>query len=641
VAGETVSLQLINYGEDILKQLLGLLENSPEELSATDRDRLECARTAVFDLFDLARTALLKASATSSSAGTLPEIQAPAPDSRELMPADAVENAVEPPRARGRILLAAIDPEIRAYVHQLLVSQFDVDMVQNGAAALAHIHEHRPDLLLLGVRLQRVDGFELLRAISEDPGLADLPVILLSANISENARLAGLQSGATGYLVKPFSAVELAARAARAIEARHAAREALAAERRMTERLSALASASLAFQRVEPLPQLLDLITYTAASLISAHQSLSFVVSAPDWERSLRATWLSDKYAAYRSFSAQPAGNGIYAMVCESNRPVRLTQAELEAHPRFHGFGEYAGKHPPMRGWLAAPLTTAEGRNIGLMQLSDKLEGDFTEDDEAVLVQLAQIAASAIETSDLLNRLHQTASELSAAAVTKDQMLGLVSHELRTPLTTLRGNASALRRHGAQIASEERESALVDIEHDPERLAGIVDNMLTLARMDSGFEAELEPLLLRRIMESAISDFGRYTGHAVQLKVPVDLAPVLGKEQYIHQVLINLLTNAVKYGGNTGPIEVELTCAGDTATVSVADRGRGMSEETISHLWEPFFRAQEFQDKKPGIGLGLPVCKRLMEAQHGKIWAEQRPGGGSIFFFSLPIVREG
>jgi signal transduction histidine kinase len=66
-----------------------------------------------------------------------------------------------------------------------------------------------------------------------------------------------------------------------------------------------------------------------------------------------------------------------------------------------------------------------------------------------------------------------------------------------------------------------------------------------------------------------------------------------------------------------------------------------MSEETISHLWEPFFRAQEFQDKKPGIGLGLPVCKRLMEAQHGKIWAEQRPGGGSIFFFSLPIVREG
>ena len=100
-------------------------------------------------------------------------------------------------------------------------------------------------------------------------------------------------------------------------------------------------------------------------------------------------------------------GSGIRALVCETNRPLRMTQAELEAHPRWRGFGHYAGKHPPMRGWLAVPLTARDGKNIGLLQLSDKYEGEFTQQDEYVALELAQLASSAIENSRLIEEVSQ------------------------------------------------------------------------------------------------------------------------------------------------------------------------------------------------------------------------------------------
>ena len=126
------------------------------------------------------------------------------------------------------------------------------------------------------------------------------------------------------------------------------------------------------------------------------------------------------------SYDEVTDGSGIYAWVCEGNRTVRMTQTELEAHPRWRGFGEHAPEHPPMRGWLAAALTGSDGRNLGLIQLSDKIEGEFDEADESILVQLAQFAASAIERAtaeeerrrgeEALRRLNETLEERSRRA---------------------------------------------------------------------------------------------------------------------------------------------------------------------------------------------------------------------------------
>ncbi|WP_337134803.1 GAF domain-containing protein, partial [Staphylococcus aureus] len=90
-----------------------------------------------------------------------------------------------------------------------------------------------------------------------------------------------------------------------------------------------------------------------------------------NWAQAITAVSLSDKYARWRTYDVQPDGSGIYAEVCRTNRPMRLTQAELESHPLWRGFGAHAAEHPPLQGWLAAPFVGRDGRNIGLLQLSD------------------------------------------------------------------------------------------------------------------------------------------------------------------------------------------------------------------------------------------------------------------------------
>ncbi|KYF84200.1 hypothetical protein BE17_52450 [Sorangium cellulosum] len=176
---------------------------------------------------------------------------------------------------------------------------------------------------------------------------------------------------------------------------------ALRDEQRRSEQLRGLAEASLAVNSAPSLDRMLAEITERARSLIGAHQSVISMTDDQNWAQAINAVSLSDKYAAYRGYEARTTGGGIYTLVCEQNRPLRMTQAELEAHPAWRGFSGEAPRHPPMRGWLAAPLVGRDGRNLGLIQLSDKVEGEFTGDDESILVQLAQLASVAIENARL------------------------------------------------------------------------------------------------------------------------------------------------------------------------------------------------------------------------------------------------
>src|SRR5690606_37403879 len=120
-----------------------------------------------------------------------------------------------------------------------------------------------------------------------------------------------------------------------------------------------------------------------------------------DWTQSINAVSLSDKYAAYRNYGSKRDGSGIYAEVCRNNQTIRLTQEELEQHPAWKGFGLHAHEHPPMRGWLAVPLIDHSGKTLGLIQASDKVIGEFTAEDEAILNQLAATASVGIQNARL------------------------------------------------------------------------------------------------------------------------------------------------------------------------------------------------------------------------------------------------
>ncbi|MFH9982115.1 SpoIIE family protein phosphatase [Streptomyces sp. NPDC017179] len=187
-------------------------------------------------------------------------------------------------------------------------------------------------------------------------------------------------------------------------------------EHRRSQQLQDLARASLRINAAPSLDYALQTVTEEARALVGTHQSVTSMTTNLRWAQAINAVSLSDNYGEYRFFDAPPAGEGIYVLVCRDNRPMRMTQDELEAHPAWRGFGSYAPVHPPMRGWLAVPLIATDGRNLGLIQLSDKTDGgEFTADDEAVLVQLAQLASASIEKAAALENQYEIARTLQSS----------------------------------------------------------------------------------------------------------------------------------------------------------------------------------------------------------------------------------
>jgi GAF domain-containing protein len=128
-----------------------------------------------------------------------------------------------------------------------------------------------------------------------------------------------------------------------------------------------------------------------------AHQAAATQMINGDWSQARKYFSLSPKYAAWADYNTPATGFGIHAYIAKVNKPIRLTQAELEAHPEWRSFGTERDKRPPMRGGLAAPLIGSDGLNYGFMQASDRIEGDFTAEDEAALLRLASLTSTALD----------------------------------------------------------------------------------------------------------------------------------------------------------------------------------------------------------------------------------------------------
>ncbi|HEU0152458.1 MAG TPA: PAS domain S-box protein [Arenimonas sp.] len=180
--------------------------------------------------------------------------------------------------------------------------------------------------------------------------------------------------------------------------------DALDAAENNSRQLRRLSDSAIRLNRDLREEALYPLLADMARDILGAHQAVASVGMGGK-KHQIHAVSLSEKYARWRDYATPADNSGIYAVVAETNQPMRLTQAELEAHPRWRGFGPHAKDHPPMRGWLAVPLVDSAGQNMGLLQLSDKQRGEFTEDDQLVAMQFAQMASIAIERARLIDRL--------------------------------------------------------------------------------------------------------------------------------------------------------------------------------------------------------------------------------------------
>ncbi len=242
---------------------------------------------------------------------------------------------------------------------------------------------------------------------------------------------------------------------------------------------------------------------------------------------------------------------------------------------------------------------------------------------------------------DLEERVHERTAELLRANRAKDEFLGLVSHELRTPITVILGNAEVLHRRIDSMRADDRTTAIADLRFEAQRLQRIVDNLLVLARLEHARGVQSEPVHIERLVDAQARLHGQAFAHR-QLVVDIEpvLPIVLADPVHIELILRNLLSNAEKYSPPDTPIEVRVRTVDGEVQVSVLDEGDGIAEDEAEAVFTPFYRSLETSRATQGIGIGLAVCKRLVEAHGGSIRAQRRPDGGSEFRFHLQAAVE-
>jgi signal transduction histidine kinase len=226
-----------------------------------------------------------------------------------------------------------------------------------------------------------------------------------------------------------------------------------------------------------------------------------------------------------------------------------------------------------------------------------------------------------------------------AGRAARDAFMGVLSHELRTPVTTIYGGSQLLDR---KLDDERRAEVVSDIQVESERLARLVEDLLVMTRVERGMvEISDEPVLIQHLIGSvAQSTADRLAQPEIRLDIADRMPAVRGDATYVEQVVRNLLTNAVRYGrGLESGVDVKVAQEDDTVVVRVLDRGPGFDDDDPERLFDLFYRAATARSVPGGAGIGLFVCRHLIEAMGGRVWARPRDGGGAEFGFALPVME--
>jgi two-component system sensor histidine kinase KdpD len=287
---------------------------------------------------------------------------------------------------------------------------------------------------------------------------------------------------------------------------------------------------------------------------------------------------------------------------------------------------------------LYVPLAAPRGP-VGVMGLRPLAADEFdTPERLHELETFANQTALAVERARLAEEA-QGAQVRAEAERLRTSLLSSVSHDLRTPLTTISGAVSTVLDSGARLSDEARRELLDSAREEAERLSRLVSNLLEMTRIESGaLQPKQEWHALDEVVGAALQRLRRRLGqHPITTRVPADLPLVPMDDVLVEQVLVNLLDNAIKYTPADSPITIIATATDQAVTVEVTDRGPGLPPGGETRVFERFYRVAP--DTERGAGLGLAICKAIVEAHGGHIWAHNVPGGGVAFFFTLPIAK--
>jgi two-component system sensor histidine kinase KdpD len=256
-----------------------------------------------------------------------------------------------------------------------------------------------------------------------------------------------------------------------------------------------------------------------------------------------------------------------------------------------------------------------------------------------LLEAFASQTALALEVDRLQEEARKAQVQIESERL-RNSLLSLVSHDLRTPLAAIIGSVSGLIELGTILDPTVSRELLQNIYSEAERLSRLVNNLLQATRLEAGIELRKELCALEEVVEVALRRLAESLNQRpVVTDVPANLPMVPMDGILLEQVMLNLLDNALRYTPAGTPIEVSASLQNGSVLVAVADRGPGLLPEDLNKVFEKFYRGQD-RSEQSGAGLGLAICRGIVEAHGGRIWAENHPGGGALFRFTLPLEAQ-
>ena len=234
-------------------------------------------------------------------------------------------------------------------------------------------------------------------------------------------------------------------------------------------------------------------------------------------------------------------------------------------------------------------------------------------------------------------RLDETVERLKKSNELLDQFAYAASHDLQEPLRMVSSHLLLVERKYGDRLDEEGEEAIAYAVESADRMRDMIDGLLEYSRIETA-EGELEPLDLNAVLDDVLADLELQIEETDATVVAEELPRVEGDEHQLRQVFQNLLANAIKYSGDEPPrVHVSAERTDDTWTVSVRDEGVGIEPDEADRIFEVFERLYPHEDEN-GVGIGLTVCRRIVERHGGRIWVDSEPGEGSTFSFTLPTA---
>ncbi|MES2981677.1 MAG: PAS domain S-box protein [Verrucomicrobiota bacterium] len=393
------------------------------------------------------------------------------------------------------------------------------------------------------------------------------------------------------------------------------------AERHRSSQLTQVADASRTINSILSLESITRVLSEEARRIVGAKVAVAYLTdqTGTDTEdSSTTPAW----HAALGQF------------VCRTNLPLRLTAAAVQNFPGFREQYDLS-QVGPLCGWLGVPLIGQGGRNLGLVYLAAKEDGEFNGEDQAILAQLAATASVGLENARLY-------SSLCDQEKRKDEFLATLAHELRNPLAPIRTGLEILKMDGnGEVAGKTRDMMERQLGH----MVRLVDDLMDVSRVSRGQMAlKLELVSLRTVVQMAMETslpLIEAAGHKFTSSLPAETLHVRADITRLAQIFSNLINNACKYTPDGGMIELSACREGNTVVVRITDSGLGIPSSMLSKIFEMFSQVEKGLDRSHGgLGIGLSLVKRLAEMHGGSVRAESLgPGQGSTFTVVLPLAE--